>query len=107
MSQQITAEELTIIKESHMKKPMKAGVRKNLASAKLKSKMAGAQKAKKMMRGGAAESSMKNLIGAKTRLQDPSQSKVYKNALNRAKTGRMVKKMAGKRGMKKGGTTKK
>jgi len=92
-----------------MKKPMKAGVRKNLASAKLKSKMAGAQKAKKMMRGGAAKSSMKNLIGAKT-IRPQSPLKAYQdiqNTKNRAKTGRMLKKMAAKRGMKKGGTTKK
>jgi len=91
-----------------MKKPMKAGVRKNLASAKLKSKMAGAQKAKKMMRGGAAESSMKNLIGAKaTRSQSRSTPYISKDTRNRAKTARMVNKMAAKRGMKKGGTTKK
>jgi hypothetical protein len=102
MSQQITAEELTIIKESHMKKPMKAGVRKNLASAKLKSKMAGAQKAKKMMRGGAVKSAIKNRLGAKA-----DKGQAMKDTMNRAKTGRMIKKVAAKRGMKKGGTTKK
>jgi hypothetical protein len=102
MSQQITAEELTIIKESHMKKPMKANVRKNLATAKIKSKMAGAQKAKKMMRGGAAKASVKNLLGAKA-----DKGQAMKDTMNRAKTGRMLKKVAAKRGMKKGGTTKK
>lgn len=80
MSQQTTAEELTIIKESHMKKPMKAGVRKNLAANAIKSKMAKSQKAKR------------SAAGIK-----PSGGR----------NAQLVRKVAAKRRMKKGGTTKK
>lgn len=57
---------------------------------------------KGMMAGGKVKSSVKNLLGAKA-----DKGQAMKDTMNRAKTGRMLKKVAAKRGMKKGGTTKK